>query len=49
MLNTVKYAMNIYYNKKREWNKLIDRGMAMDFSWDTSARKYEELYDWLCP
>lgn len=49
MLNTVKYAMHVYYNKKREWNKLIDRGMAMDFSWNTSARKYEELYQWLCP
>ena len=49
MLNTIKYAMHIYYNKKREWNKLIDRGMAMDFSWNTSARKYEELYHWLCP
>ena len=47
MYYTLQYAMNVYYNKKREWNKLIDRGMAADFSWNSSARKYQELYDWL--
>ena len=45
MLNTIRYAKHIYFNKKREWNKIIDRGMAKDFSWNSSARKYEELYD----
>lgn len=45
MFNTVKYAMYVYYEKKREWNKLIDRAMAADFSWDTSAKKYAELYN----
>ncbi len=44
MLNTIRYAKYIYYTKKREWNKLIDRGMAMDFSWKHSAAKYEDLY-----
>ncbi|HKM21501.1 MAG TPA: glycogen synthase GlgA [Lachnospiraceae bacterium] len=47
MLRTVRYAHNIYINKKREWNKMIDRAMAADFSWHTSAMKYQELYDWL--
>lgn len=45
MYNTLRYAMDIYYNRKREWNKLIDRGMTADFSWNTSARKYEQLYN----
>lgn len=44
MLNTVRYAKYVYYEKRREWNKLIDRGMAADFSWNNSARKYEDLY-----
>ncbi len=44
MLNTIRYAKHIYYEKKREWNKLIDRGMAKDYSWNTSARRYEEVY-----
>ena len=47
MLNTVRYAEHIYYDKRREWNKMIDRAMAADFSWHVSAAKYQEMYDWL--
>lgn len=47
MLDTVRYAKHVYYDKKREWNKIIDRAMSQDFSWNTSAMKYQELYDWL--
>ena len=47
MLSVVNYARSIYYGRKREWNKIIDRGMARDFSWTSSALKYQELYDWL--
>ena len=45
MLDAVRYAKNVYYNNKREWNKIVDRAMGSDFSWSGSARKYEELYD----
>ena len=44
MLNTIRYAKHVFQNKKREWNKMIDRCMQADFSWETSARKYEALY-----
>jgi len=44
MLSTINYAKKIFFSKKREWNKIIDRGMAKDFSWNNSAKKYEELY-----
>ncbi|MCR5216394.1 MAG: glycogen synthase GlgA [Lachnospiraceae bacterium] len=47
MLAAVQYAEKIYYDKKREWNKLVDRAMTADFSWKNSAGKYEEMYDWL--
>ena len=47
MLVTVRNAERIYYDKKRDWNKLVDRAMAADFSWHVSARKYQEMYDWL--
>lgn len=47
MLRTIRYAEHIYYDKKREWNKIVDRGMAADFSWHVSAGKYQEMYDWL--
>lgn len=49
MLNTVRYAQNIYANKRREWNKMVDRAMAADFSWQVSALEYQEMYDWLVP
>lgn len=47
MLGSIRYAKNIYFSKRREWNKIIDRGMAKDYSWRASAAKYQELYDWL--
>ena len=43
MLNIIRYAKHIYYDRRREWNKIIDRGLAVDFSWNTSAGKYQEL------
>ena len=47
MLHAIRYAEGVYYDHKREWNKMIDREMATDYSWSTSASKYQELYDWL--
>lgn len=47
MLNTIRYAEGIYTHKKREWNKIIERGMQADFSWEQSAHKYSDMYDWL--
>jgi starch synthase len=45
MLATTRHAKTIFFNKKREWNKIIDRGMKQDFSWNNSARRYEDLYN----
>lgn len=47
MMAAIRYAEKVYYEKKREWNKIIDRAMAADFSWNVSAAKYQEMYDWL--
>ena len=47
MLASIRYAKETYYNHKREWNRMVDRAMAADFSWSASALKYQELYDWL--
>ncbi|NLL92896.1 MAG: glycogen synthase GlgA [Clostridiales bacterium] len=49
MLNTIRYAEQIFYDRKREWNKIVDRGMMRDYSWSTSAKKYEDLYRELLP
>ena len=47
MMDRINFARHIYYDKKREWNKMIDRAMAVDFSWKQSALEYQALYDWL--
>ena len=44
MLNTIRYAQQIYYDKKRDWNKMVERAMKEDFSWNHSTRQYEGLY-----
>ena len=44
MLGIFNYAKSVYYEHKREWNKIVDRAMQADFSWASSAKKYEELY-----
>jgi starch synthase len=45
MMGTVRYAEHVYYDKKRDWNKMVERAMSVDFSWKTSAKKYQQLYD----
>lgn len=45
MLATLRYAEQIYYDKKRDWNNIVERGMNKDFSWKNSAKLYEALYD----
>ena len=45
MLGTIRYAEKVFYDKKRDWNKIVERGMKVDFSWKTSAEKYKNLYD----
>jgi len=43
LLNAVERAVTAYRSRD-EWRKLIVRGMESDFSWDNSARQYEEMY-----
>lgn len=47
MLNSIWYALGVYQTKKREWNKIIERAMEADYSWEASASQYAEMYDWL--
>ena len=39
------YAKHVYFNMKKAWSDIIARGMNTDYSWNKSARKYEQLYD----
>ena len=48
MRDTILYALNIFRNHRAEWNQIAARGMKQDYSWTSSAKKYEQLYDSLC-
>lgn len=47
MLYMVRYALSVFRDKKRDWNKIVERAMKADFSWETSAKQYADMYDWL--
>jgi starch synthase len=42
--DTVGWAVWTFYNKPDLLLEMRKRGMQKDFSWDRSARKYQELY-----
>lgn len=47
MLYMIRYACKIYFGYPEEWEGIIRRGMAMDYSWAASASKYAEIYEGL--
>ena len=47
MLDIINYAKQVYFEKKRKWNLIAERGMNIDFSWKVSADKYAGLYRYL--
>jgi len=47
MLYVINYAKHIYFDKKKQWNQMVDRGMSADYSWTASRGQYEGLYNYL--
>ncbi len=47
--DTVGWAVWAYYNRREQVEAMRLRGMALDFSWELSAKKYAELYRSLRP
>jgi starch synthase len=43
LLDAIKKALRVYQDKEA-WTKLMKNGMQKDFSWEASAKKYEDLY-----
>jgi starch synthase len=33
------------YADRPRWEEIVKRGMAKDFSWEASARRYVSVYD----
>ena len=44
MLHVIREACEVFRCNKPAWKKLVQNGMESDFSWDTSADQYLELY-----
>ncbi|MDD7266648.1 MAG: glycogen synthase GlgA [Lachnospiraceae bacterium] len=45
MLDRIEFAVWLFRNKKRAWNKVVEQAMKQDFSWAASAKEYEALYE----
>lgn len=45
MIYILAYAIETYYYRRKDWDKMIKRAMALDNSWIESSRKYISLYE----
>jgi starch synthase len=43
--NTIKWAVDTYYNRKDHLQKLIHNAMMQNFSWEDSAKEYIRMYE----
>ena len=37
----------VFFEKKAQWNKMIERGMSKNYSWSVQKEKYENIYNYL--
>jgi len=44
--DAMRRAIYIYWNDRDSWRAMQQTGMQRDFSWTTSARGYQQLYEW---
>ena len=44
LFSTVGWAVYTYYNNKNAMKRLINRAMKKRFTWEESAKKYEDVY-----
>ncbi len=44
LISAILRAVETFKNSKETWSKVIQRIMAIDYSWDASAKKYEAVY-----
>lgn len=45
LMNTLYYAIDVYYNRKEDWKILQTNALNTDVSWANSAKTYSLLYD----
>ena len=45
MLSIIRYAQSVYENDPTSWGDMVVRAMEKDYSWTSSAKQYEKIYD----
>lgn len=45
LLFTIKDALYYYYNDPQNWKKIMKQAMTRDYSWESSAEQYAQLYE----
>jgi starch synthase len=44
VLNTMRWALETYYDRPKAWRRMQRRAMQQDFSWTISAQQYIDVY-----
>ena len=44
LLDAVNRAKTLFFTNRRCWDEMVQRDMAKDLSWDSSAQQYKDLY-----
>lgn len=44
LLNTIRWSLDTYHQRRDAWQRMQERGMRADFSWDQSAWQYVDIY-----
>ncbi|MDR0490192.1 MAG: glycogen synthase [Oscillospiraceae bacterium] len=44
LLSTISQALDLYKHHEADWKNLVREAMKCDFSWDTSAKAYADIY-----
>ena len=44
LLDAINRAKTLYFTDRRRWDEMIQRDMAKDVSWNSSAQQYKDLY-----
>ncbi len=47
MVWVLRQAVDLYHSDHKAWKQLQKNAMTADFSWDRSAKDYEQVYSWV--
>lgn len=42
----LRLAIQTFREHKSSWEGLMKRGMSRDFTWDSAAAQYEQIFEW---